>query len=428
MPAADPLTASEPPLGVADATARILDDAAPLEGERVRLVDAHGRVLSEPVHAPRDLPPWRNASMDGYAVRAADIDGASEAAPVRLRVVAQVAAGTLPVRPIDAGEAGRIMTGAPLPDGADSVVRIEDTDRGDDLVAIRHDRDAGMNVRPLGEDLAAGAIAGARGQLVDAATLGVLAAAGAREVSVHRRPRVAILSAGDELVPLESHDRAVAEQRIVDINALTLAAMARDCGADVHALGLAPDDPAVIESLIAAAPPFDVLVTSGGVSVGAHDHTRDVLRSLGASILVHRLRIRPGAPLAFGRLGARRWVGLPGNPVSAMVTFELFVRPLLRQLGGHTRLFRATVPARVREPVHTAAPLTHFLRAVLTPTPDGVYEAVLTGPQGSGLITSMARANALLIVPESRREVAAGTVLRAMLLGDTALHSDDQVA
>ncbi|MBA3890886.1 MAG: molybdopterin molybdotransferase MoeA [Gemmatimonadaceae bacterium] len=422
------MTADDARLSVAEATALILTGAEPLAPEVVPLGAAQHRVLAAAVRAPRDLPPWRNASMDGYAVRAADLRAATPGSPRALRVVESIAAGALPTRTIGDGEAARIMTGAPLPDGADSVIRIEDTDRGTDVVQVRDARDAGMNVRPRGEDLAEGAVALDAGHEIDAAALGVLAAVGAQLVTVHRRPRVAVLSAGDELVPLADSHSAVATQRIVDVNSHTIAALARDAGAEVHVLGLAADDPHAIRTAIEGAAPYDVLITSGGVSVGDHDHTRAVLRELGADILIHRLRIRPGAPLGFGLLDHARWVGLPGNPVSAMVTFELFVRPLLRRLAGHHALFRGTVPARTTASIRTAAPLTHFLRAELTPCNDGIWEAALTGPQGSGLITSMVHANALLIVPESQREVEAGTVLRAMLLGERALHSSTPVA
>lgn len=415
-------------LSVADATALILAGATPGPEEMVPLATAHGRVLARAVHAPRDLPPWRNASMDGFAVRAADVAGAAPERPVRLRVIDAIPAGALPQRPIGPGEAARIMTGAPLPEGADSVVRIEDTDRGREIVAIHDARDAGANVRPRGEDLMAGELAAEPGRYIGAALLGVLASVGAHTVAVHRRPRVAVLSTGDELLPLAEHERAVAEHKIIDVNRHTLAALAAEYGAEVVHLGLAPDDPDEIRSRIASAAAFDLLLTSGGVSVGEHDHVRAVLRELGAEILIHRVRIRPGAPLGFGRLGAGRWVGVPGNPVSAMVTFELFVRPLLRRLAGHARLFRATVPARTVEEITTAAPLTHFLRVVLSPGAGGVAEARLTGPQGSGLLTSMARADALLIVPEGTRAVAPGTILRAIPLHHDAFTSEAQVA
>ncbi|HEU5174990.1 MAG TPA: molybdopterin molybdotransferase MoeA, partial [Gemmatimonadaceae bacterium] len=256
----------KPPLSVGDATALILEGACPREPESVPLARALGRVLAAGVRATRDLPPWRNASMDGYAVRAADLDGVAAGRPARLRVVEAIAAGRLPTRTIAPGEAARIMTGAPLPDGADTVVRVEDTDRGRDIVEIRDARDAGMNVRAQAEDLAAGDAAAAAGDVVHAGTLGVLAAVGAGEVLVHRRPRVAILSTGDELLPLAEHDRAVAERKVVDVNAHTLAALATANGCDVVSLGLAADAPADIHARIEAAAPCDVLLTSGGVS------------------------------------------------------------------------------------------------------------------------------------------------------------------
>ncbi len=409
---------------VTEAALEIVDAIRPLPAERVALGAALDRVLAQDVLSPVDLPPWDNASMDGYAVRAADARGASAQAPVTLEVIGTVAAGARAERPLGAGQAYRIMTGAPVPAGADSVVRVEDTDAGLTSVQLFDDRDVERNVRPRGEDLAAGALAVARGTRLSPAHLGVLASVGAAEVAVTRRPRVGILTTGDELVDVEGFDRVRAGDRIVNSNRYALEALVRATGGEPVFLGLVPDDPAALKACLEAAPALDLLLTSGGISVGAFDHTRRVLADLGAELGFWRVKIRPGAPLGFGRWRGAPWIGLPGNPVSSMVTFELFVRPALRRLLGMPRVFPQPVPVRAVEPITIAAPLTHFLRAVVTVGAEGMAEARLTGPQGSGLLTSMARANALLVVPADRPHVVAGESVGAILLGSESLLSD----
>ena len=412
------------PSTVEEASARILADIEPLAPVRVALRDALGCVLATEVRSPVALPPWDNASMDGYAVRASDVAGASPDTPVVLRVVGTIAAGGAPSRAVEAGETMRIMTGAPLPSGADSVVRVEDTDAGIERVAIRNARDAGRNVRPRGEDLERGAVAVAAGTLVGPAQLGVLASVGAAHVDVFPRPRVGVLSSGDELVDVDRFDEVLAGRRIVASNSYTLWGLLRQVGAESVDLGLVADDPDALRARLAeGAASCDALITSGGVSVGAFDYTRSVLASLGAELRLWRVRIRPGAPIGFGLLGGKPWLGLPGNPVSAMVTFELFARPALRRMAGHRLLFRRPITVRLAEPVTLAAPLTHFFRAVVSRPPgdDGSPGvARLTGPQGSGLLTSMERANALVIVPEDRARVEAGELLHALPLTDEA--------
>ena len=408
---------------VHDASARILADIRPLGAERVALRDAIGRVVAEDVVSPIDHPPWDNSSMDGYAVRAADVAFATESNPVTLFVLETVRAGQRPSHAVAPRTAVRIMTGAPVPNGADTVIRVEDTDGGDKKVAIRDARDAGRNVRPRGEDLRAGAVAVARGTVIRPAHMGVLASVGCALVPVHRRPRVAVLASGDEIVDIDQFDAVLRGDRIVSSNSYTLVAAARAAGADVVDLGIVGDDPAAYEERIAAARGCDLLITSGGVSVGAFDFTKDVLRSLGAELHLWRIRMRPGAPLGFGTLDGMPWLGLPGNPVSAMVTFELFARPLIRRQHGETKIFPRAIDVRTRDDISLAAPLTHFVRAIVE-WEDSIAVARLTGPQGSGLLTSMARANALLVVPPERQIVSAGETLRAILLGEDALSSD----
>ena len=409
-------------LSVAEAATRITASVEPLGPEVVALADALGCVLAEDVVSPITLPHWANSAMDGYAVYAADIDGARAEAPVTLPVHGTIAAGAFAERPLARGEVMRIMTGAPLPKGADTVVRVEDTDGGTDRVQILKDRDARRNVRHRGEDIMAGAPALPKGIALGAAQLGVLASIGADQVRVHRRPRVAILGSGDELVDLDRFDEVLAGKKIVSSNRYTLEALVRLNGGVPLALGHASDSLEAVKALLnrAVTERADLIVTSAGVSVGEHDHTRTAVEQLGTALDFWRVRMRPGAPLGFGRVRGIPWVGLPGNPVSAMVTFELFVRPAIRRMLGHARVHRVPVAVTLEEEVSIGAKLTHFYRAVVTPRADGTLGARLTGPQGSGILTSMSLANALLIVPEDRATVAAGEKLHALLIGDEA--------
>jgi molybdopterin molybdotransferase len=412
-------------VSVAEASARVMAAAAPLPPERVGLAEAVGRVLAAPVVSPVTLPAWPNSSMDGYAVRAADVAGATRERPARLPVAETVPAGGFPSGPLAAGTAVRIMTGAPVPDGTDSVVRVEDTDGGVTAVTIHADRDARRNVRPRGEDLRAGDLAVDAGTVVGPAQIAVLAACGAAVVSVHRRPRVALLGSGDELVELDRWADALAERRVVSTNGYALAAAVRLAGGEPVDLGVAPDDPDALVERLRWAAGCDVVVTSAGNSVGAFDHTGAALAELGVTPEFSRVRMRPGAPLSFGRLGGVPWVGLPGNPVSALVTFELFVRPLLRRLLGHRRPFRATVPVVLDGPTRVDPSLAHFQRVRLTADGDAPARARLTGAQGSNLLTSVAAADALLVIPEGAGpELAPGTRLRAIPLGDACADAE----
>ena len=405
---------------VSEASARILARIEPLAAEPVPLTESLGRVLAERVTSPITIPAWDNSAMDGYAVRAADIAGASESKPVLLTVLERVAAGGFPSRTVTSGTATRIATGAPVPEGADTVVRVEDSDGGAERVAIRSTRDAMKNVRPRGEDISAGATVLDAGAALGAAQIGVLAAIGAATVAVHRRPRVAFMSSGDEIVDLDRFEEVRAGKKIITSNSYTLRALITANGGVPLDLGIARDDPADIRArmLRAKAERADLFITSAGISAGEHDYVRTVLAELGVTLDLWRVRMRPGAPVGAGRFGDIPWVGLPGNPVSTMVTFELFVRPVIRRMMGHRRLHRRPVPVTLAEPVTAGARLTHFLRAIVSVGPQGALTARLTGPQGSGILTSMTRANALLIVPEERDRVEAGATLNALLLGE----------
>jgi molybdopterin molybdotransferase len=405
-------------LGVAEASAHMLAGVMPLECEEVPLARALGRVLARDVVSTVTLPPWDNASMDGFALRATDVAGATAERPVSLRVVETIAAGRRGTRHIGAGEAARIMTGAPVPSGADSVVRVEDTDGGVgvEMVTVRDDRDAGRNVRARGEDIRADSVVLGAGTALGAAHVGVLSSVGCAAPSVHRRPRVAILATGDELVPLEQFAEVRAGERIVSSNSYSLAAAVEAAGGEAVPLGIAPDEPGALARCLRGAEGCDMVLTSGGVSVGDFDYTREVVTALGGELSLWRVRMRPGAPLGFGRLFGVPWLGLPGNPVSALVTFELFARPLLRVLAGHRRPHRPAVQVMLGEEVQLAAPLTHYLRAVLAMGDDGRIVGSLTGSQSSGMLTSMAAADALLVLGSDRMSYAAGTLVPAMVL------------
>jgi len=386
------------------------------------LREALDLVLAEDVASPIDLPPWDNSAMDGYAARAADVEGASAGRKVVLAVIESVAAGQFPARPIGPGQATRIFTGAPLPAGADTVVRQEDTeDGGGDpkRVTVVAGRDARKNVRYRGEDIRKGEVVLPAGTALEPAQLGVLASIAHGTPLVHRPPRVAFMGSGDEIVDLDRTDEILAGRKIATSNSYTLHALIRRAGGIPLDLGLARDTKDSLREHLTGARDADLLVTTAGVSVGEHDFVREVLAELGCDMKLWRIRMRPGAPLGFGLLHRTPWIGLPGNPVSTMVTFELFVRPAIRRLLGHRLPFRRTVPVCMGERVTLGPRLRHFLRAVVRPEgAGGALVARLTGPQGSGILTSMARANALLIVPEDRAEVSTGDTLAALLLDD----------
>jgi molybdopterin molybdotransferase len=404
-------------LSARDAALDILHHITPQPGLRVPLDEALGSVLAEDIVAPIDLPPHTNSAMDGYAVRGQDVRGATGDHPVRLRVVQEIAAGKAPAAAIGPGEAARIFTGGRLPAGADSVIRQEDTDRGTETVAISSDRDAGVNWRKAGEDLARGDLALSRGTVLGAAGLGLLASLAVAQPLVYRRPRVAILAGGDEIVDVDQADQILSGEKIASSNTHSLIALVRDAGGEPLNLGIAADSRASLREHLERSRDCDLVVTTAGISVGERDYLRPVIEEMGGVIRFWRLRLRPGAPVGFGLLGDLPWIGLPGNPVSTMVTFELLVRPAIRKMSGHALPFRRAVPVRMAEAVTVPPRLQHFLRAVVSETPEG-RTARLTGPQGSGILTSMVRGNALLVIPEGQVETAAGSVQQAILRDD----------
>jgi molybdopterin molybdotransferase len=403
----------------AEAARLIISHFQPLEPERRPLREALDAVLAEDVASPIDLPPWDNSAMDGYAIRSVDLTDAE----TDLDVIETVPAGQFPAKVVGRGQATRIFTGAPLPQGADTVIRQEDTEEAPPLlqgegvraVRIRNTRDAKKNIRRRGEDIRKGALVLPRGTALGPAQLGVLASMAHDQPLVHRAPRVAFMGSGDEIVDLDQKADILAGAKIASSNSYTLDALIRRAAAQPVNLGLARDTKESLREHLSGARPSraDLVVTTAGVSVGEHDLVREVLQELGGELKFWRIGMRPGAPVGFGMLNGIPWIGLPGNPVSTMVTFELFVRPAMRRLQGHGLPFRRTVPVVVTEAITLGPKLRHYLRAIVAGA-----EARLTGPQGSGILTSMARANALLIVPADMPAVPVGTTLQALLLDD----------
>jgi len=417
-----------PALSVHAARAALLARAHPLPPEQMRLTHALGLALSEEVRSSVTLPPWDNAGMDGYAVIREDVLGASAQTPRALQVLGTIRAGHPSRLRITPGTCARIMTGAPVPDGATAVVRVEDSDRGEGAVQLFADRDARAatgNIRPRGEDVREGERVASPGDTITPALLGVLASVGAAEVLAHRAPRVVIASGGDELVTVDDIEAVRAGRAIVSSSSYALPALLRDTGAEVRVLPTLPDDPERMRDALARALEHDcdLLVTTGGVSMGSHDHVRDVIVQLGGRLDVHRVRMRPGGPLSAGHVLGTPWIGLPGNPVSTLVTAELFVRPVIRALGGHSRTLPTPVLVRLAEDMSAPAALTFFLRVLLHRADDGVLEARLSGRQGSNLLTSMARADALVEIEGPTDRVPAGTLVPAVLLDHALLAS-----
>jgi molybdopterin molybdotransferase len=416
-------------LSLDEARARMLADLAPLPSERVTLDEALGRVLAAPVESHLTLPPWDNSAMDGYAVRSADIHGALDTHPVALRVIGESAAGRAADVEVTAGTTVRILTGAPMPDGADAVVPVEDTNApmgaAADLpatVMIHASRSPGAHVRRVGSDLREGYPLLDAGTELGPASLAVAAAGGHAEVDVHRRPRVAVLATGDELAPIGA---SLAAYQIPDSNSIGLVAQAKQAGAEVRSVGIAPDDLAeVVDRLTAALAWADVVVVSGGVSVGAHDVVKDAFDAVG-EVELWRVAVQPGKPLAFGR--ARSWrgaaegdsllFGLPGNPVSSFVTFELFVRPVLRRMAGHSDVIgREIVRAKLTEAVSKSVGRRAFLRVRLEGSAEDGWTAALAGGQDSHVLSALAAANGLAIVSEDDDSLPAGATVDVIRL------------
>lgn len=374
----------------------------PLPIERVPLAAALGLVLAEPVDAPHPVPPFDNSAMDGFAVRAADTAGA----PVTLRVLEDVAAGSVPTSPVGDGEAITIMTGAPMPAGADAIVVVEETERPDrGHVLVRSSVEPGENLRRAGGDLEAGTRVFDAGERLGPQHLGVLASIGVAQPMVRRRPRVAILSTGDEVLPPDTED--LRPGKIRDSNRPMLGGLLSDLGAEVVDMGIVPDDASALRTTLErAAAECDAVLTSGGVSMGEYDLVKQVLSELG-EVDFWKVAMQPAKPFAFGFLGETPLFGLPGNPVSVTVAFEQFVRPALLHRMGATRLFRPRVPGVLAEAAHTNPDKTVFLRMRAALEGDR-WVASPSGGQLSNMLTALARADAFAVVPVGTGAVDAG--------------------
>jgi molybdopterin molybdotransferase len=411
-------------ISVEEALTKILSAVRVLNNEEKPLLDCLGQVLAEDVYSPFDVPPHDNSAMDGYAVQAKIIKGASLEKPRVLRVIGEVAAGRIGNVTVEPGTAVRIMTGAFIPEGADVVVPFEDTDEVErnqnriskDEIGIRTGLADGCNIRRKGEDVSSGELVLRKGKLLHSADIGVLASLGKRSVLVIRRPVVGILATGNEVIELS---QPIQEGKIYNSNSYSLAAQVISYGGIPRLLGVAPDDVGRLTASIRAGLDCDILVTSGGVSLGDYDVVKKVLADEG-KVDFWTVRMKPGKPLAFGTFKRNDGkeiphLGLPGNPVSSMITFEVFARPAIFKMMGRNDWARQNITAIMEDSLQNNDGRRIFARVVVSKR-DGQYFAHVTGPQGSGILTSMARANGLAIVPENTAEVKPGDSVEVMML------------
>jgi molybdopterin molybdotransferase len=411
-------------LSVEEALEKILGEVDVLEAAWVPLLDSLGQVLAEDIKSDINVPPLDNSAMDGFAVRHEDTQGASEKTPRFLKVIATVMAGSISSKEVVPGTAVRIMTGAPLPRGADSVVQFELTDEGKSTdntrVGVLAEVNSGRNVRKAGEDIARGNTALRKDTVLRPSEIGLIASLGYSKVKVIRRPVVAVLSTGNELVEL---GHPLPEGKIYDSNAYSIAGLVKRYGGIPKVLGIARDDEKELVEKLKQAQDADMLLTTGGVSMGDYDMVKDILARDGRMVF-WQVRVKPGKPLAFGKIKGRGkdgkpksipHLGLPGNAVSCMVSFELFVRPALLKMMGKKNITKPVVEAIIEENVHNDAGRRLYNRAVVAKR-NGHYYARLTGPQGSGILTSMSLANGLVMIPEERKTVNKGETVQALML------------
>jgi len=400
-------------LSVSEALSAILARISPLGSERVDLLSATGRVAAEPVVSTRRLPAWDNSAMDGYALRAADVTAPFTTLPI----ADAVAAGDAGDRPLPPGTAARIFTGAPIPPGADAVVIQEEADAEDGRVTLRTVPRVGDHIRREGSDVEKGGRVLAPGRTLTPGDLALVAAQGRLSVAVHRAPRVAIISSGNELVEIDAGEPG--RGQIANTNAWALAAAVRAAGGEPRVLPILLDDRAATEhALRDAAASTDVLLTSGGASVGDHDHVGPVLEQLaGGALAFWKVAIRPGKPLLFGQIGTAHAFGLPGNPISALVTFEVFVRPALLRLAGHSACLRRPTTGKTAAELPAGGPRTEYLRASVRWDETGALHVDARRSQGSGSLSSLAGADAFIVRAAGCAAAAAGDRVSVMLLG-----------
>ncbi|MBI3088446.1 MAG: molybdopterin molybdotransferase MoeA [Candidatus Omnitrophica bacterium] len=392
-------------ISVDEAWAKIHAMAGPLPVERRRLEEAAGLVLADQVRAPMDLPPFDNSAMDGYALRAANANEARAENPVRLTVTGEVAAGGWQETPVAPGTAVKIMTGAALPPGADAVLMLEDGRLRNGCVEVRAPVPVGQHIRRRGEDVRHDEVLLEPGLRLSAQRLGLLANSGIAEVLVYRQAQVSLVATGSELV---APGAPLAPGQIYDSNRIVLRTLLQETGSRCEDLGVVPDEPSEIAERIRAGLSADLLLISGGVSVGAHDHVKHVLGAFGMETVFWRVAMKPGKPLLCGRLNDRWVFGLPGNPISCVVGFLVFIEPLIRRLEGERDAQPRYARALLKSVVSKKDGRRHFMTAQVAPSPDGRLEATPTEKQGSAMMQALAQANAFVVVPEGRQEIPAG--------------------
>ena len=404
-------------ISVEQALEKILDYVGVLGAEEIPILDTPGQVLAEDVVSDINVPPLDNSAMDGYAVIAEDTRGAQQQSPKGLEVIGTIPAGSISEKKVTPGTSMRIMTGAPVPNGADAVVQFENTDEtqrepNSSDIGILAEASPGLNIRRAGEDITRGALTLRQGTVLQSAEIGVLASLGRTSIGVIRRPVVAILSTGDEVVDIS---QPLPPGKIYNSNTYSLAALVKRYGGIPRLLGIAQDNEDSLTTKLNQGLDSDMLITTGGVSMGDYDVVKDILAKEG-EIGFWRVRMKPGKPLAFGLIKGIPHLGLPGNPVSTMVTFELFARPAMLKMMGKQNWTKPIIQATVEGSVKNTDGRRVFARAIVEKR-DGQYFARLTGPQGSGILTSMTSANGLVIVPEDRAGVKAGETVQVMMLG-----------
>ncbi|MRR17547.1 MAG: molybdopterin molybdenumtransferase MoeA [Deltaproteobacteria bacterium] len=402
-------------ISVEEALNTILSGCRELGLEKVDILEAGGRVIGENVTALRDIPSAANSAMDGYAVQSADTKGAQALKPAELKVIETIAAGTLAKKTVKTGEAARIMTGAVIPKGADAVVRREDTEETGKTVKIKIAAPRGLDIRFPGEDVQKGEQVIAAGSVLRPGHIGMLSALGKSFVSVYQKPRVAILSTGDELVDIET---VPPPGKIVNSNSYSLAAQVLECGGVPVLLGIGRDQKAELAQKFRIARRADVILSSGGVSVGDYDFVKDVMGDIGNAMHFWQVAMRPGKPLAYGSIDGVPLFGLPGNPVSVMVSFEQFVRPYLLKMQGYSRIFRPILRAVSAQDIKKSSGFKNFIRALVYEKEDA-YIASITGEQGSGILKSMVAANGFIVLREKDTFIGKGDEVMVQLIDET---------
>ena len=395
-----------------EALNNILSRVQPLGLEKVFLLESLGKIIGEDIYAWRDIPPLDNSAMDGYALRFEDIRESSKDHPARLKVIEDLPAGCVSKKTVGKGQAVRIMTGAPIPKGVDTVVPVEETRKEDGFALIFKAIPQGENIRRAGEDVKKGDRVISKGDVIRPAEVGMLSSVGRSSILVYQKPLVAILCTGDELVDV---DENLSESKIISSNSYTLAAQVKDCGAVPVQLGIARDRKEEIREKLRQGIRADVIISSAGVSVGDYDFSKEALNDLGMEMAFWQVSMKPGKPLAFGTIQGKPVFGLPGNPVSSMISFEEFVRPSLLKMMGHRQVFRPVIEAVLQEEIRKTTGRRHFIRAFIS-FKEGSYSATTTGDQGSGILMSMLKANGLIMIPEDQEIARVGDKVKVQLL------------